>query len=138
MSIDPKFMDLVLFIVGWVFGLFAFSQITYPLVTLIPKVRRLLQDDQYQKTMLLYLLLLAPSIWTVVLVSSVILVFRYYAAYSKSYLAGLGIVFVLVLFNLYKRNREIEDDFIFRLKNYIRLSKEDSLINKYPQDKRKG
>ena len=138
MSIDPKFMDLVLFIVGWVFGLFAFSQITYPLVTLIPKVRRLLQDDQYQKTMLLYLLLLAPSIWTVVLVSSVILVFRYYAAYSKSYLLGLGIVFVLVLFNLYKRNREIEDDFIFRLKNYIRLSKEDILINKYPQDKRKG
>lgn len=135
MSIDPRFMDLAVFLIALAFGFIAFSQITYPLVTLIPKVRKLMEEHQSERTMLLYLLLLAPVIWTIVLACSIVLVFRYYGAYSKTYLMGLGIVLILVIFNLYKRNRDIEEEFLFRLKNCIRLSEEESIFKKYPRDK---
>jgi len=134
-KIDPKYLDIVAFLSGLGFGLVAFSQIAYPLVTLIPKVRRLLEENRHERSVLVSLLLIAPAIWLIVLASTIVLVYRYLPAHSKTYFFGLAIVLFLVLFNLYKRNREIEDDFIYRLKNCIRLSKEDSLVRKYPRDK---
>lgn len=137
MTVDPKYLDLVVFVFGLSFGLVAFSQIAYPLVTLIPKVRKLLGENRHERAVLVSLLLIAPAVWIIVLVSTIFLVYRYLPAAGKTYFLGLGIVLILVLFNLYKRNREIEDDFIYRLKSCIRLSKEDSLVRKYPRDKLK-
>ncbi|MEW6440407.1 MAG: hypothetical protein AB1640_05660 [bacterium] len=132
-----KYTELIVFVVALAFGLIAFSQIAYPLVTLVPRVRRIMQEDPNRRSALTYLLLLAPGVWTVILTSTIILVFQYYRPYVATYLIGLGIVLVLVTFNVYKRNRKIEEDFIFRLKRYIRLSKEESLSKKYPRDKMK-
>ncbi len=136
-TIDPKYLDIVVFLSALGFGLVAFSQISYPLVTLIPKVRKLLEESRHERSVLVSLLLIAPAIWLIVLASTIVLVCRYLPAHSKTYFLGLAIVLFLVLFNLYKRNREIEDDFIYRLKSCIRLSKEDSLVRKYPRDKLK-
>lgn len=138
LTLSPKYLDLVVFVSALGFGLVAFSQISYPLVTLIPKVQKILKENRHERSVLVSLLLIAPAIWLIVLASTIVLVCRYLPNHSKTYFLGLVIVLFLVLFNLYKRNREMEDDFLFRLKGCIRLSKEDSLVRKYPRYKLKG
>lgn len=73
-KIDPKYLDVVAFVSGLGFGLVAFTQIAYPLVTLIPKVRRLLEENRHERSVLVSLLLIAPAIWLIVLASTIVLV----------------------------------------------------------------
>ena len=115
----------IVVLVGAVFGLIVFMQIVYPLFSLVPKVRRILREEEREKSVLISLLFFAPVVWTTVLLFSILLVVRYFPAYWKPYLLGLGLVFIFVLFFLYKRDEEVEDEMITKVKDRMKLTGSD-------------
>lgn len=135
MRLDSLYLDILIFTLGLGFGFVAFSQIVYPLVTLIPKVRVLLRADRHQRSLLVTFLLLAPAVWAVILTSSVLLVRRYLPMQNRAYLFGLVVVLLLVFFHIPKRNQDLEKDLLHRLRSCIRLSKETGLTGKCSKEK---
>lgn len=135
MGFDSLYLHILIFTLGLGLGFVAFSQIAYPLVTLIPKVRVLLRADRHPRSLLITFLLLAPAVWTVILAGTVLLVRRYLPMQHKGYLLGLGVVLLLVLFHISKRNQDLEKDFLRRLVNCMRLSKGDGPAGKGPKRK---
>jgi len=67
-------ISIIVFLVGAVFGLIVFMQIVYPLFSLVPKVKRILREEEREKSVLLSLLFFSPVVWTTVLLFSVLLV----------------------------------------------------------------
>lgn len=132
---DSAYLDIVTFLLGLGFGFVGFSQIAYPLVTLIPKVRVLLQADRQRRYLLLALLVLSPAVWVLLLASTVLLVHRHLPAQDTAYLFGLAVVLLLVLFHLLKRNQEMEREFLNRVKTYARLGKERDPAERSPTEK---
>jgi hypothetical protein len=118
--------SVIVFLVGSVFGLVVFMQIVYPLFSLVPKVRRILSQSEREKSILLSLLFFSPVVWTTVLLFSVLLVVRYFPAYWKPYLLGLGMVLVFVLFFVHRRNEDMEDEMITKVKDRMKLTGSDS------------
>jgi cytochrome c biogenesis protein CcdA len=119
-------LKVVVFVVGAVFGLIVFMQIVYPLFSLVPKVRRLLREEEREKSILLSLLFFSPVVWTTVLLFSILLVIRYFPAYWKAYMLGLGTVLIFVLFFVQRRNEEVEDEMITKVKDRMKLTGSDS------------
>jgi len=120
-----NWLAVIVFLVGAVFGLTVFMQIVYPLFSLVPKVRKILREEEREKSVLISLLFFAPVVWTTVLLFSILLVVRYFPAYWKPYLLGLGLVFMFVLFFLYKRDEEVEDEMITKVKDRMKLTGSD-------------
>ena len=120
-----SWVGIIVFLVGAVFGLIVFMQIVYPLFSLVPKVRRILREEEREKSVLLSLLFFSPVVWTTVLLFSILLVVRYFPQYWKPYLLGLGLVFVFVLFFLYRRDEEVEDEMITKVKDRMKLTGSD-------------
>ncbi len=118
--------SVIVFLVGAVFGLIVFMQIVYPLFSLVPKVRRILRDEERERSILLSLLLFSPVVWSTVLLFSVLLVVRYFPAYWKPYMLGLGMVLVFVFFFIHRRNEEVEDEMITKVKDRMKLTGSDS------------
>jgi MFS family permease len=116
---------VIVFIVGCVVGLVVFMQIVYPLFSLVPKVKRILREEEREKSILLSLLFFTPVVWTTVLLFSLLLVIRYFPSYWKPYTMGLGLVFVFVVFFLYRRNEEVEDEMITKVKDRMKLTGSD-------------
>ncbi len=121
-----SWISLIVFLVGAVFGLIVFMQIVYPLFSLVPKVRRILREEEREKSVLLSLLFFSPVVWTTVLLFSILLVFRYFPNYWKPYMLGLAMVLVFVFFFLHRRNEEVEDEMITKVKDRMKLTGSDS------------
>jgi MFS family permease len=122
---QDAWIGVIVFLVGAVFGLIVFMQIVYPLFSLVPKVRKILREEEREKSVLLSLLFFAPVVWTTVLLFSILLVVRYFPAFWKPYLLGLALVFVFVLFFLYRRDEEVEDEMITKVKDRMKLTGSD-------------
>jgi hypothetical protein len=118
-------VGIIVFLVGAVFGLIVFMQIVYPLFSLVPKVRKILREEEREKSVLLSLLFFSPVVWTTVLLFSILLVVRYFPQYWKPYMLGLALVFVFVLFFLYKRDEQVEDEMITKVKDRMKLTGSD-------------
>ena len=118
-------MSVIVFLVGAAFGLIVFMQIVYPLFSLVPKVRRILREEEREKSILVSLLFFAPVVWTTVLLFSILLVVRYFPAYWKPYMLGLATVLVFVFF-VERRNEEVEDEMITKVKGRMKLTGSDS------------
>ncbi len=88
--------SVIVFLVGSVFGLIVFMQIVYPLFSLVPKVRKILREEEREKSILLSLLLFTPVVWTTVLLFSILVVVRYFPDYWKPYMLGLAMILVFV------------------------------------------
>jgi hypothetical protein len=119
-------MLVIVFLVGAAFGLIVFMQIVYPLFSLVPKVRRILRDEEREKSILISLLFFSPVVWTTVLLFSILLVVRYFPAYWKPYMLGLVTVLVFVFFFVERRNEDVEDEMITKVKDRMKLTGSDS------------
>jgi MFS family permease len=118
--------SVIVFLVGAIFGLVVFMQIVYPLFSLVPKVRRILRDEEREKSILLSLLFFSPVVWTTVLLFSILLVFRYFPSHWKPYMLGLAMILVFVFFFLHRRNEQVEDEMITKVKDRMKLTGSDS------------
>ena len=119
-------VSAIVFLVGVVLGLVVFMQIVYPLFSLVPKVRRILSEEEREKSILLSLLFFTPVIWTTVLLFSILLVVRYFPTYWKPYMLGLGTILIFVFFFVERRNEEVEDEMITKVKDRMKLTGSDS------------
>lgn len=113
-------MSIIIFIIGLGFGLFGFSQIIYPLFFALPKIKKLKKENKLKKPIPLYTILLAPLIWTVLIVGSVLIVYKYFPNYQYTYLIALGMMLVVVIAQIPKKNKDLEADFMDTWKNYLK------------------
>ena len=114
------------FLLGVLCGLPLFMQIVYPLFSLVPKARRLLKDEEREKSLLTSVLLFSPVVWTTVLLFSFLIVARYFPGYWKPYMLGLVTVLAFVIFFVQRRRQDIEDDMIRKVKDRLKLTNSDA------------
>jgi len=117
---------VLFFLLGFLCGLPVFMQIVYPLFSLVPKARKMLKEEEREKSLLTSVLLFTPVVWTTVLLFSLLIVVRYFAAYWKPYMFGLATVFTFVVFFVRRRKQDIEDDMIRKVKDRLKLTDSDS------------
>lgn len=113
-------MGIVIFIIGLVFGLFAFSQIIYPLFSARPRAKRLEREGKLKRPIPISTFLIAPIIWGALLAGSIWLVNNYFADYTKLYYIVLGFILVVVIAQIPKQNRDLEADFKDSWKRYLK------------------
>jgi amino acid transporter len=114
------------FLIGVLCGLPLFMQIVYPLFGLVPKARRLLKEEEREKSLLTTVLLFSPVVWTTVLLFSVLIVSRYFPNYWKPYVLGLVTVLGFVIIFVQLRKQDVEDDMIKKVKDRLKLTDSDS------------
>jgi hypothetical protein len=117
---------LFFFLLGVGCGLPLFTRIIYPLFSLVPKARKILREEEREKSLMTSVLLFSPVVWTTVLLFSILIVARYFPAYSKPYLLGLGTILAFVIFFVLRRRQDIEDDMIRKFKERLKLTGSDS------------
>ena len=116
-----KYLLFFIFIsLGLVFGLFAFSQIIYPLFSAWPRSRRLKREGKLVKPIPIFTFIIAPIIWSALLVGSIWIVNNYFAEYATLYYIVLGFIFIVVIVQIPKRNRDLEVDFKDSWKQYLK------------------
>lgn len=113
-------MGIIIFIIGLVLGLFGFSQIIYPLFFALPKIKKLQLENKLKKPIPLYTILLAPITWTVLLIGSFLIIQNYFPNYQNTYLIALGIIFIVVIAQIPKKNKDLELDFAETWKDYLK------------------
>src|SRR3989344_5140734 len=104
-------MWIIIVIVGLLFGLFAFSQIIYPLFSAGPPAKRLEREGKLVKPIPMTSFVIAPIIWGALLVGSIWLVNSKFLEYSTLYYITLGFILVVVIAQIPKQNRDLEADF---------------------------
>jgi hypothetical protein len=114
------------YLLGVLCGLPLFMQIVYPLFSLVPKARKLLKDEEREKSLLTSVLLFSPVVWTTVLLFSLLIVARYFPAYWKPYLFGQVTILAFVVFFVQRRRQDIEDDMIRKVKDRLKLTDSDT------------
>lgn len=113
-------MGIVIVVIGLLFGLFAFSQIIYPLFSAWPRAMRLEREGKLLKPIPIATFIVAPIIWGALLVGSIWLVNNYFSDYTKPYYIALGVILVVVIAQIPKQNRDLEADFKDTWKRYLK------------------
>lgn len=113
-------MSIIIFIIGLGFGLFGFSQIIYPLFFAIPKIKKLQKENRLKKSIPLHTILLVPIIWTILTASSIVVVQNCFSSYQQTYYIALGIMLVIVIAQIPKKNKDLEADFADTWKDYLK------------------
>ena len=113
-------MWFIIVIVGLIFGLFAFSQIVFPLVVAWPRAKRLELEGKLQKPIPIFTFVLAPVIWSSLLAGSIWLISNYFPEYARLYYVVLAIILVVVIAQIPKQNRDLEVDFRETWRQYLK------------------
>ena len=113
-------MWIIIVIIGLIFGLFAFSQIIYPLFSFLPRAKRLEREGKLIKPIPISTFIVAPIIWGALLASSIWLVNNQFSEYTKLYYIVLGFILVVVIAQIPKQNRDLEADFKNSWKRYLK------------------
>jgi len=115
-------MVILVFIVGFVFGVFAFSQVVYPLFSAWPRARKLQLEQQLIKPIPVASFIIAPIIWGFLALGSIWVVNALASSHLMAYFLALGISLVMVIAQIPKKNRNLEDDFKTTWRNYLKNS----------------
>lgn len=103
-------MWIVIVIIGSIFGLFAFSQIIYPLFVAWPRAKKLERENKLKKPVPVYTFLFPVIIWGTLLIGSILLVRNYFPDYLKLYYIVLGFIFIVTLAQIPMKNPDLEAD----------------------------
>ena len=113
-------MFIIIIIVGLLFGLFAFSQIIYPLFSAWPRAKKLQREGKLTKPIPIATFVVAPIIWGFLLLGSILIVNNYFSDYTKLYYIVLGFILIVVIAQIPKQNRDLEADFMDSWKKYLK------------------
>lgn len=113
-------MWIIIIIIGLMFGLFAFSQIIYPLFVAWPRTSRLGREGRLKKPIPIATFLVAPIAWSALLCGSIWVVNKYFGQYIRLYYGALGVMLVIVIAQIPKKNRDLEADFKDTWKEYLK------------------
>jgi hypothetical protein len=98
-------------IVGYGVGLFASSNIVLPLLWSWPKATRLYREGRLRKPIPIVGFLIAPAVWTLLVLGSWWVVASMFPPYSISYPIGVLAGAVQTGRLLFKPNKDMEEDF---------------------------
>jgi len=113
-------MFIIIVIIGLLFGLFAFSQIIYPLFSAWPRAKKLQREGKLIKPIPVATFIVAPIIWAFLLLGSILIVNNYFSDYTKLYYIVLGFILIVVIAQIPKQNRDLEADFMDSWKKYLK------------------
>jgi len=119
-SQNTNLMWIIIVIIGLLFGLFAFSQIIYPLFSAWPRAKQLEREGKLKKSIPIATFIVAPIIWSVLLLGSIWVVNNYFSAYTKLYYIALVFILIVVIAQIPKQNRDLEADFKDSWKQYLK------------------
>jgi protein-S-isoprenylcysteine O-methyltransferase Ste14 len=113
-------MWIVIVIVGLIFGIFAFSQIIYPLFFAWPRAKQLEREGKLIKPIPIVTFIVPPIIWGILLIGSIWFINNYFAEYSRIYYIVLGFTFIVVVVQIPKQNKDLEEDFKYSWRQYLK------------------
>lgn len=113
-------MWIIITIIGLVFGLFAFSQIIYPLFSALPRAKKLEREGKLIQPIPIATFIIVSIIWGVLLIGSILLVNNYFSEYTIIYYVVLGFILFVVIAQIPKQNRDLEADFKDSWKQYLK------------------
>lgn len=113
-------MWIIVIVIGLLFGLFAFSQIIYPLFVAWPRASRLGHEGKLKKRIPMATFLVAPVAWTISVYGSIWIMNKYFGDYLKLYYGILGVMLVVVILQIPKKNRDLDADFKDTWKEYLK------------------
>ena len=105
---------------GLIVGLYAFSQIIYPLFSAWPRAKQLEREGKLIKPIPIATFIVAPIIWGALLAGTIWLVNIYFDEYAKFYYIALGFILIVVIAQIPKQNRDLEADFMNTWKRYLK------------------
>ena len=113
-------MGIVIFVIGLVFGLFAFSQIIYPLFSAWPRAKKLEREGKLNRPIPISTFLIAPIIWSILMWIFVWAVDKFSPDNLNIYYTSLVIILLVVIIQIPKQNRDLEADFKDSWKQYLK------------------
>lgn len=113
-------MGIIIFIIGLLLGLFTISQIIYPLFSAWPRAKRLEREGKLLKPIPIATFMISPIIWGTLLAGSIWFVNNYFAYYSRLYYIALSFILIVVIAQIPKQNKDLEDDFKDTWKQYLK------------------
>ena len=111
---------VVAFVIGYGFGLFAFSNIVLSLFWSLPESRRLRREGKLTKPIPVTRFLIAPLVWSPLVVGSLLLVNIMFSAASLGYVAGLMASLGQTVRLVFSPNADMEADFADTFRAYLR------------------
>ncbi len=111
---------IIILVVGLAIGAFGFANIIYPLFVAWPKAKRLEKEGKLIKPIPVLSFILAPIVWTILVVLSIWLINRFVPGLILLYLIELGIIFIYIIVQIPRKNRLIDADFEETWKSYLK------------------
>ena len=113
-------MPILMIIVGYGVGLFASSNILLPLLWSWPKATRLYRGGRLKKPIPVAGFVIAPVVWTLLVVGSWWVVSSIFPPHSASYAFGLLVGGVQTGRLVFKPNKDMEEDFVAAYAAYVK------------------
>jgi hypothetical protein len=104
-------MWIIIVIVGFMFGAFAFSNIIGPLFFAWPRLKKAKKTGKLAKSYSMFTLVSAPIFWSALVVGSCWIVGNFMNEYLNLYLIVLGLDLLIMFFVLLKKDQDWESDF---------------------------
>ncbi len=112
-------MYYIVFPLGFIFGLFASSQILYPIFYSLPKLAQLKKEGLLKKSPPLFYTLITPTIWITLTLLIMWLFDRFSPSTSTYFLIGYGISAIVSIIQIPRKNKDLEEDFKDSYKEYL-------------------
>lgn len=113
-------MYYLAFPIGFIFGLFAASQILYPIFYSLPKLAKMKKAGLLKKEPPLFYTLITPVIWVLLTLVVVWIFNRFFPSTTTYFLIGYGISVFVALIQIPRKNKDLEEDFKHSYRNYLK------------------
>ena len=113
-------MYYLVFPLGFIFGLFAASQIFLPILHSLPKLVIMERRGLLKKKPPLWYTLITPVIWILLTLLIVWSFDKFFPTNKIYFLIGLGISTFVILIQIPIKNKDLEKDFRHSYRNYLK------------------
>lgn len=116
------FSILIVLFVSFVLGIFAFSNIIFPIIYGLPLVRRLQSEDALSKPIPTLRVITPCVLWSVILYGIWYATQQYHPGYERALLLGLGASLVLVFIWGPQQRQSLAEDFYEAWGSYLKTT----------------
>jgi len=104
-------MAFIIFFGGLIFGIFSLSQIIFTLFSAWPRARRLQRENALARPIPVESFIIAPVIWMAITLFIFWAIYKFTPENKKVFNIAIGISAFMVVLQIPKKNKSLEDDF---------------------------